>query len=239
VRQADDDVFTVLGALWDLPPTHALAALLPRDAPTLAGYHGRLRDFMGAAPRLRAGTVDPAAIVRGEVVSMGEGSAIEAGAIIHESCRLVLGARSRIRSGAVLRDDVVVGPDCLVGVHCEVFRSVVLGPQTVLAHFVVLGDSVVGREVVVAGNVMFANTMLRKGTVPLRYRGRKVDSRRTHLGALVGDGVRFGASTTLSPGCIVLPGLALPPQVLLHGVVDGARQRALMRRFSTDWAPRE
>jgi UDP-3-O-[3-hydroxymyristoyl] glucosamine N-acyltransferase len=58
---------------------------------------------------------------------MGVDSHIESGAVIHKSCRLILGARSVVRAGAVLRDEVVVGSDCLVGAHCEVVRSVLLG----------------------------------------------------------------------------------------------------------------
>src|SRR4029077_9934104 len=145
-------------------------------------------------------------------------SVIEAGAIVHDSCRLILGPRSRVRSGAVLRDEVVVGRDCLIGVHCEVVRSLILGPGSMLGHFIYLADSIIGRDVMVAGNVMVANTTVEKGrVVQLSYRGIKVDSGRSHLGVLVGDGVRFSASTTVCPGCVVAPGLALPPHVVLYG----------------------
>jgi UDP-3-O-[3-hydroxymyristoyl] glucosamine N-acyltransferase len=174
--------------------------------------------------------------VRGEIVSMGEGSVIEAGAVIHESCRLVLGPGSRIRAGAVLRGEVVVGAECLIGVHCEVFRSLLLGPRTQLGHFVLLADSVVGADVSVAGNVVFASSMVKGGrTVSLKHGGRKIETGRSHLGALVGDGVRLGASTTLCPGCMVTPGLDLPPAVVLHGTIDAPRRAALMRKFLADW----
>jgi NDP-sugar pyrophosphorylase family protein len=183
------------------------------------------------------GTVDSRACVDGEIISMGPGSLIEAGAVVHPSCRLMLGARSTVRAGAVLRDEVVVGPDCLIGVHCEVVRSVILGPFTYLGHFNYVADSIIGGDVNVAGNFMVANTTLSKrGSIPLVHRGVKTDSGRSHLGALVGDGVRFGASTTVCPGSIVLPGLILPPCVTLYGTIDGRRRRALMRHFSRTWA---
>ena len=111
-----------------------------------------------------------------------------------------------------------------------------LGPRTQLGHFVLLADSIVGGEVSVAGNVVFASSTVTKGrTVSLKHAGERIDSRRSHLGALVGDGVRLGASTTLCPGCIVTPGLALPPAVVLYGTIDAARRAALMRRFFEDW----
>jgi NDP-sugar pyrophosphorylase family protein len=233
---AAEALFEALRSLWEAPEDRALAALLPRDAETLAGFYPRLQEYVAAVPRQRAGKVDPQAIVRGDIVSMGEGSVIEAGAIVHESCRLVLGAGARVRSGAILRDEVVVGPDCLIGAHCELARSVVIGPRTYLGHFVFLGDSIVGREVMLAGGVKIANTRVDgAGTVRMRWRGESVDSGRPYLGLLAGDGVRLGGDTTVCPGCVVLPGLALPPHVVLYGTIDTDRRRALFDRFFADW----
>lgn len=230
------DVFDIIRGLWKTSPDDPVAGILPRDADSLADFYPRLKRFVADAPREHAGSIDGAALVRGEIVSMAEGSVIEAGAVIHESCRLLLGPRSRVRSGAVLRDEVVVGADCLIGVHCEVFRSVLLGPRTQLGHFVLLADSIVGGEVSVAGNVVFASSMVEKGrTVSLKHEGQKIETGRSHLGALVGDGVRLGASTTLCPGCIVTPGLALPPAATLYGTVDPRRRAALMQRFFEAW----
>jgi len=230
------DVFDIIRGLWKTSPDDPVAAILPRDAESLADFYPRLQRFVAEAPRGHAGSIDEAALVRGQIVSMAEGSVIEAGAVIHESCRLLLGPRSRVRSGAVLRDEVVVGADCLIGVHCEVFRSVLLGPRTQLGHFVLLADSIVGGEVSVAGNVVFASSMVEKGrTVSLKHEGQKIETGRSHLGALVGDGVRLGASTTLCPGCIVTPGLALPPAATLYGTVDPRRRAALMQRFFEAW----
>lgn len=229
-------IFATLASLWDIAADDPRRRLLPLDQVSLTEFHQRLREFIAAAPRELKGSIDPAAIVRGKIVAMGEGSVIEAGAVIHHSCRLVLGARSVVRAGAVLRDEVVVGADCMVGVHCEVVRSVVLGPRSYLGHFVYMGDSIAGRDVNVAGNVMMANTLAEKDkTVELRYCGARVDSLRASVGAFIGDGVRFGASNTLSPGCIVLPDLALPPHVALYGTIDTARRRALMAEFARAW----
>ena len=232
-------LFERIRELWTAPAEPA-ARILPRDAQTLSGFYAALQQLVADAPRRVLGRIDPAAIVRGEIVSMGRDSVIEAGAIVHESCRLILGPGSRVRSGAVLRDEVVVGADCLIGVQCEVVRSVILGPATYVGHFVFLADSILGREVNVAGNVVTANTPVRPGRgVNLRYRGERIDSGRSHLGVLAGDGVRLGASTTICPGCVITPGLALPPHVVLYGTIDAVRREALMRRFFTEWDTEE
>ena len=202
----------------------------------MAGFYERLKAFVDGTPRLAAGSVDASAIIRGEIVSLGADSLIEAGAIVHDSCRLVLGAGSRVRSGAILRGEVVVGPGCQIGAHCEVARAVILGPGTYLGHYVFVGDSIVGRNALLSGNVFLANRKVGGDpSVKMRFGGRSIDSGREYFGALVGDGVRLGASTTLCPGCVVLPGLSLPPGVVLYGTIDAARRRAVMRRFRASW----
>ena len=227
----------VLPPLWLAPDEARLAQLLPRDSTDLAGFYPRLKAYVSETPRRRAGSVDHAAIVRGDIVYQGPDSVIEAGAIIHDSCRLVLGPGSVVRSGAILRDEVVIGPRCRIGAHCEVARTVILGPDTYLGHYVFAGDSSIGRGAVLAGNVFIANTKVgSRRAIQMRLGGRPIESGRNQLGALVGDGVRFGASTTLCPGCVVLPNLSLPPGVILHGTIDAQRRRTLMRRFRTMWA---
>jgi UDP-N-acetylglucosamine diphosphorylase / glucose-1-phosphate thymidylyltransferase / UDP-N-acetylgalactosamine diphosphorylase / glucosamine-1-phosphate N-acetyltransferase / galactosamine-1-phosphate N-acetyltransferase len=232
-------LFELIRSLWSGPIDPTLRDLLPTDPLRLAHFYDRLRQYVTNAPRSCAGTIDPAACVQGEIVATGLGSVIEAGALVHRSCRLILGPNSVVRAGAVLRDEVVIGPNCMVGVHCEVARSVLLGPSTELGHFVYLADSLLGARVMVAGNTWVANTTVGQAkTIPIIWDGRKVDSGRSHLGMLVGDGVRFGASTTVCPGCIVTPGLVLPPSVTLDGIIDPGRRRALMRQFANTWSAR-
>jgi bifunctional UDP-N-acetylglucosamine pyrophosphorylase/glucosamine-1-phosphate N-acetyltransferase len=229
------DLWDVIRHLWAPPDDASLARLLPRDAATLAGFYSSLKAFVAETPRATLGFVDPGAIVRGEILFLGTGSVVEAGAVIHESCRLVLGPGSRVRAGAILREEVVVGPNCMIGAHCEVARTVVLGPNSFLGHYVYAGDTVVGRDVNVAGNVFMANTTTSGRSARMKFRGDFIDSGRTHFGALIGDGVRFGASTLLCPGCVVLPGLHLPPGVVLYGTIDARRRDSLTRRFFSTW----
>lgn len=231
-----DDLWEVIRNLWAVPEDASLARLLPRDAATLTGFYPALKAFVAQTPRRALGLVEPGALVRGEILSLGADSVVEAGAIVHESCRLVLGSGSRVRAGAILREEVVIGPNCMIGAHCELARTVVLGPDSFLGHYVYAGDTIVGRDVNISGNVFVANTKTTRGqSVRMKYRGDFVDSGRTHFGALIGDGVRFGASTLLCPGCVVLPGLTLPPGVVLYGTIDSGRRDALMRHFSSTW----
>jgi UDP-3-O-[3-hydroxymyristoyl] glucosamine N-acyltransferase len=233
---AEQEIFETLRTLWEVDPAHPVAEILPRDSESLIDFYPRLRALVSAAPRSVEGRIDPHAIVQGDIVSMGKGSVIEAGAIVHSSCRLIVGDNCTIRAGAVLRDEVVMGDGCIVGVNCEVVRCLLLGPDTHIGHFVFVGDSILGRESLLSGNVWVSNTATtRGGKIHLYLHGQKIDSGRSHLGVLLGDGARIGASTTICAGCVVLPRLSLPPSVTLHGTIDGSRRHRLMRNFFEAW----
>lgn len=231
-----DDLVTTL---WPSAGDAAIRELLPRDIASLRDFYPRLQRYVSNGTRECHGTIDPQAIVRGEIVSMGAGSVIEAGAIIHESCRLILGPRSRIRAGAVLRDEVVIGSDCLIGANCDITRSVLLGPETAFGHSVIFNDSIAGAGVMLSAYVGLANTHLKKGKeISIRTPAGAVPTGRTYLGSLIGDGVRVGPNVNFSPGTIVLPNLELPPGSSLLGIIDAAHRERLMRDFFERWDPR-
>ena len=235
---ATDEVDSALRELWPSVRDASLRDLLPRDLSSLRDFYPRLQRFVSDAPRGIDGSIDPAAIVRGDVISMGPGSVIEAGAIVHESCRLILGPGSRVRAGSLLRDEVVVGADCLIGAHCDVARIVLLGPGTALGHSIVFNDSIAGARVLLSAFIGAANTHLTPGKeIAIRTRGGRVPTGRSHLGALLGDGVRIGSTATLSPGTIVLPELTIPSASVLVGIIDAARREQLQRDFFQRWDP--
>jgi NDP-sugar pyrophosphorylase family protein len=235
-----NELDSTLRQLWPSVTDASLRELLPRDVDSLRDFYPRLQQYVSNAPRALEGTIDPAALVRGDVISMGPGSVIEAGAIVHESCRLILGPNSRVRAGSLLRDEVVVGADCLIGSHCDVARSVLLGPGTALGHSIVFNDSIAGARVLLSAFIGAANTHLTPGKeISIRTRSGRVATGRTYLGALLGDGVRIGSTATLSPGTIVLPELMIPSAAVLVGIIDAARSEQLMRDFFQRWAPEE
>lgn len=235
---AEEEVAAALRALWPSAIGTHVDDLLPRDLNALRDFYPRLQRFVAGAPRALEGTIDPAAIVRGDVISMGPGSVIEAGAIVHESCRLILGANSRVRAGSLLRDEVVAGAGCLIGAHCEVARSVLLD-GTALGHAIVFLDSIAGARVLLSAFIGAANTHLTSGReISIRTPSGGVPTGRTHFGALLGDGVRIGSGAVLSPGTIVLPELTIPSGAVLIGIIDAARRRQLMDDFFERWGPR-
>jgi NDP-sugar pyrophosphorylase family protein len=233
-----NEVESALRALWPSVTDAPLRELLPRDSGSLRDFYPRLQQFAGAAPRALEGTIDPAAIVRGDVISMGPGSVIEAGAIVHESCRLILGPNSRVRAGSLLRDEVIAGANCLIGSHCDVARSVLLDGAA-LGHSIVFNDSIAGARSLLSAFIGAANTHLTPGKeISIRTATGRVPTGRIYLGALLGDGVRIGSTAVLSPGTIVLPELTIPSGAVLIGIIDAARREQLMHDFFARWGPR-
>lgn len=229
---AEAELERALRALWPSVTDPALRAILPHDLDSLRDFYPRLQQYVAAAPRKLEGTIDKDAIVRGDVIAMGRGSSIEAGAIVHESCRLILGAGTVVRAGSLLREEVVAGDDCLIGSHCDVTRSLLLGPGTALGHSIVFNDSIAGAGTLLSAFIGTANTHLKKGKeISVRTAAGAVATGRTYFGALLGDGVRIGSSATISPGTIVLPNLELPPAAQLLGIIDASRRDKLMREF--------
>jgi NDP-sugar pyrophosphorylase family protein len=233
-----NEVESALRQLWPSVTDAALRELLPSDLDSLRDFYPRFQRFVANAPRKLEGTIDPAAIVRGDVISMGPGSVIEAGAIVHESCRLILGPDSRVRAGSLLRDEVVAGAGCLIGSHCDVARSVLLDGAA-LGHSIVFNDSIAGARALLSAFIGAANTHLTPGKeIAIRTAAGSVATGRTYLGALLGDGVRIGSTAVLSPGTIVLPELTIPSGAVLIGIVDAARRAQLMHDFFERWGPR-
>jgi NDP-sugar pyrophosphorylase family protein len=232
-----NDVESALRALWPSVPDGPMRELLPRDLDSLRDFYPRLRQFVSDAPRALEGTIDPAAIVRGDIISMGRGSVIEAGAVIHESCRLILGAGSHVRTGSLLRDEVVAGAGCLIGSHCDVARSVLLDGAA-LGHSIVFNDSIAGARSLLSAFIGAANTHLTTGKeIAIRTSSGTIPTGRTYLGALLGDGARIGSTAVLSPGTIVLPELTIPSGAVLIGIIDAVRREQLMRDFFERWGP--
>src|SRR5258708_13070849 len=111
------EVLDVIQTLGQVAADESPASILPRDRESLEKFYHRLRAFVAAAPRVRDGHVDPRACVDGDIIAMGSGSVIEAGAIVHPSCRLILAARSTVRARPVLPAQLLVGSPYLLRVH--------------------------------------------------------------------------------------------------------------------------
>ena len=159
----------------------------------------------------------------GSGVSVGEGAAIEPGAVldtrngpvivdagarVQAPCRITgpayIGRGATVLGGFL--ECVSIGPACRV--RGEVEATVFLGFAN-KAHDGFLGHSVVGRWVNLGA--MTSNSDLKNtyGTVRVREGGRTIDTGLTKAGCLLGDHVRTGIGTLLDTGATVGAGSSL------------------------------
>src|ERR1044071_5251317 len=120
---------------------------------------------------------------------------------------------SVVEAGAVLKGPIYIGPNCFIGAHaylrggvylmgnnsigpgCEL-KSVILFPNSNLAHFNFIGDSIVGSNVNFEAGSIVANHFNERTN-------KEIFPGVTKFGALIGDGCKIGANAVLSPGTIL------------------------------------
>ncbi|MFA4819379.1 MAG: bifunctional sugar-1-phosphate nucleotidylyltransferase/acetyltransferase [Candidatus Aenigmatarchaeota archaeon] len=132
-----------------------------------------------------------------------------------------------LRPGAVVEDPVaidagsVIGPNCYIrkyssiGKNCKVGQAVevknsIIMDNSFVSHLSYVGDTIIGRKCNVGGGTIFANLRLDDKNVKMEINGVRVDSNHHKLGAIVGDGVKFGTRVTVMPGKRIWPNLLIP-----------------------------
>jgi acetyltransferase-like isoleucine patch superfamily enzyme len=133
---------------------------------------------------------------------------------------------SVVEEGAVLKGPIYIGPNCFIGAHaylrggvylmgnnsvgpgCEL-KSVILFPNTSLAHFNFIGDSIVGSHVNFEAGSIVANHFNERTN-------KDIFPGVTKFGALIGDGCKIGANAVLSPGTILEKNTVVDRQQLVN-----------------------
>lgn len=185
------------GRPWDL------LALQER---LMAGHVGR-----------REGTVEPGAILKGEV-SVGKGSVVRSGTYIEGP--VVIGRDCKIGPHAYLRGATSIGDDCHIGASVEIKNSIIMDHSNV-PHLSYVGDSVIGSDVNLGAGTSVANLKVTPTNVRATLGdGTKVDTGRRKLGAIIGDGAKIGINCSLAPGTIVGADCLVTLGRVLNGWID-------------------
>jgi len=140
---------------------------------------------------------------------------------------------ARVRSGAYVEGPIFIdeesdiGPNCYIrpytsigkkvriGNACEIKNSIVMD-KAHIGHLSYVGDSVVGENCNLGAGTITANYRLDAGTVEMMVKDRVVDSGRTKLGAVLGDGVKAGINTLFMPGIKVGNNSWIGPNVIVY-----------------------
>jgi bifunctional UDP-N-acetylglucosamine pyrophosphorylase / glucosamine-1-phosphate N-acetyltransferase len=212
-----------------LPPE--LAAAYDPDAPwALLGepLDAALDGLPSAAIDVR---LSPDVHLLGDRIAIGRGTRILPGAVIEGPARI--GRDVEIRPGAYLRGGVWIGDGCVVGAHSEIKRAILLAGARA-PHLNYVGDSVLGRGVNLGAGTVLSN--FRHDGAPIRLPlpdGRRLDTGRRKLGAILGDGVATGCNCVLHPGVVVGRDTQLYPGVHLRAGVYPAASLIKLRQQLT------
>jgi NDP-sugar pyrophosphorylase family protein len=150
----------------------------------------------------------------GDRIAISEGCRVEPGAVIVGPA--IIGEGVTIRTGAYIREHVVLGARSLVGAHSEV-KGAILLPGAKAPHQAYVGDSVLGRDVNLGAGTILSNVKNVGREVSFRYGGELVHTGLRKFGAILGDGCKTGCNTVLNPGVLMGPGCVTYPNTTLRG----------------------
>jgi bifunctional UDP-N-acetylglucosamine pyrophosphorylase/glucosamine-1-phosphate N-acetyltransferase len=86
-----------------------------------------------------------------------------------------------------------------VGNAVEIKNSIIM-ENTNVSHLSYVGDSILGSNCNIAAGTNIANLRFDNKNVKTTIKNKKIDSGRRKLGAIVGDSVKTGINSSLSPG---------------------------------------
>lgn len=159
-----------------------------------------------------------------------KGYQLHAQALIHESVKIdhsakieglaLIGPNTEIRDGALLRKGVIIGENCKIGHATEVKHSILLNHVSA-GHFNYIGDSIVGNNVNFGAGSILANLKsgARIAEIKIEFQGKKIDTKLSKLGSMIGDNVKIGSNSVLNPGTIVGKNSVIYPLSLIRGTI--------------------
>jgi bifunctional UDP-N-acetylglucosamine pyrophosphorylase/glucosamine-1-phosphate N-acetyltransferase len=158
------------------------------------------------------GTVENGAHIIGPV-SVAETARIRSGAYIEGPALIDEG--SDIGPNCYIRPYTSIGKKVRIGNACEIKNSLIMD-NTHIGHLSYVGDSIVGENCNLGAGTITANYRLDAETIKMRVKDKIVDSKRTKLGAVLGDDVKAGINTLFMPGVKVGCNSWVGPNIVVY-----------------------
>lgn len=130
----------------------------------------------------------------------------------------IIGAGTKLRSGAFLRGSVLIGENCVVGNSTEI-KNAILFDGVQVPHYNYVGDSILGFKAHLGAGAVTSNVKLDKTQVRVRDGEKEVETRLKKLGALVGDLAEVGCNSVLNPGTVIGKNAIVYPLSFVRGTV--------------------
>lgn len=138
----------------------------------------------------------------GENVKIYENVVIKGPCYIGNNC--VVGNSAIIRKYSNLEDNV------MVGAHAEVSNAIIQEGTHMHSGFV--GDSIIGKNCRIGAGIIIANRRMDKGEIKPVVKGKRVETKLTFLGTIIGHNVHAGISVGIMPGVLIGSNSVIGPQ---------------------------
>ncbi len=141
------------------------------------------------------GKLDNNVTIEGKVY-IGKNTHVRSGSYIIGPC--YIGENCLIGPNAFIRPSTSIGNNCHIGIS-EVKNSILFSDSNV-PHFNYVGDSIICEKVNFGAGSKTSNLRFDNKTVWVNIKGKKVNSERRKLGAIVGPNVQFGINSSVMCG---------------------------------------
>jgi len=180
------------------------SGLLDPAEPVWAALGSKLSEYLESWTDWSINIDLPAGVhLLGDRISIAAGCSIEPGAVIVGPAILEEGVQ--IRTGAYVRQNVLLCAGSLVGAHSEVKGSILL-PGAKAPHQAYVGDSILGRDVNLGAGTICSNVKNVGREISFSAGGETYHTGLRKFGAILGDGCKTGCNTVLNPGVLMGPG---------------------------------
>ena len=180
------------------------SGLLDPGEPVWAALGSKLSEYLESWTDWSINIDVPAGVhLLGDRIAIAAGCSIEPGAVIVGPAILEEGVQ--IRTGAYVRQNVLLCAGSLVGAHSEVKGSILL-PGAKAPHQAYVGDTILGRDVNLGAGTICSNVKNVGREISFSAGGETYHTGLRKFGAILGDGCKTGCNTVLNPGVLMGPG---------------------------------
>lgn len=179
----------------------------------------------------------------GLTASVDPAATIEPGAMLDESAGpIVIGARTKICGGAVLKGPLAIGADCLIGNNAMVRGPTLIGDNVRIGYAAEVKQALIGDGVSIGPMCFVADSRVDSGaylgalvrtsnhrldakSISVRDGDVVTDTALEKLGCWIGAGASLGIQVIVLPGRVIAPDSLFEPRVTVDRNYPAGRYR--------------
>jgi UDP-N-acetylglucosamine diphosphorylase/glucosamine-1-phosphate N-acetyltransferase len=158
--------------------------------------------YLDQVERQIDGTIEDGAVVKGNAV-IKEGTLVRSGAYIEGP--VFIDKESVIGPNCYIRPYTSLGKNVKIGNAVEIKNSIIMDGTNV-GHLSYVGDSIIGMRSNFGAGTITANLRHDSHSIFATVKRERINSGRHKLGAIIGDDVKTGIGTSISPGIVLHQG---------------------------------